>query len=155
MNKISRFPVVRLRWLCSCSCKLQNCFLFLFNGCATFPFGSQEKTAVQQIFVLHRLIQLFIGNSYSHRIRRRFRFCVKLSSSCALRRVDIAEENSGNIHHFNYAELQRRIQDYATSGDFTQALYTLNFMRNMPGKPTVVLDLPQMLQLSIRFVMVC
>ena len=69
------------------------------------------------------------------RIGKTVRFLVNLSSSCAVRTADFIEES--NTHDCNYVELQRRMQNYATSGHFSKALEALNSMRNVHGKPTV------------------
>ncbi|KAE8056434.1 hypothetical protein FH972_013209 [Carpinus fangiana] len=73
--------------------------------------------------------------NYSNRICKIVRFFVSFSSSCALRTIDFVEESS--THDCDYIKLQRRTQNYATSGHFRKALETLSSMRNAPGKPTV------------------
>lgn len=73
--------------------------------------------------------------NYPHRLGRNLGFLVNYSSSCALRSVNIIEES--NTHNWNYLELQSRMHNYAASGDLVEALETLNFMRNVAGKPSV------------------
>ncbi|KAB2049502.1 hypothetical protein ES319_A13G180900v1, partial [Gossypium barbadense] len=72
---------------------------------------------------------------YSCRVCRKFRVLARFSTSCALNTVDYFKEI--DTHVFEYPKLQRRMQSYAISGEFSNAFSTLNLMKNIDGKPTV------------------
>ncbi|CAL5359061.1 unnamed protein product [Camellia sinensis] len=62
--------------------------------------------------------------------------CCRKAFTWDLQQVwDFHEE--GESYESCYGELQKRMQGYATSGCIKEAIETLNFMRNVPGKPTV------------------
>ncbi|KAG8473580.1 hypothetical protein CXB51_035845 [Gossypium anomalum] len=73
--------------------------------------------------------------TYSCRVCRKFRVLARFSTSCALNTVDYFKEI--DTHVSDYPELQRRMQSYAISGDFSNAFSTLNLLKNIDGKPTV------------------
>ncbi|XP_038884341.1 pentatricopeptide repeat-containing protein At3g53700, chloroplastic-like isoform X1 [Benincasa hispida] len=73
--------------------------------------------------------------NHPHQLRRNVCLLMNYFSSCALSSLNIIEES--NTHNWNYLELQSRMQNYAASGDLAEALETLNFMRNVAGKPSV------------------
>ncbi|TYG87174.1 hypothetical protein ES288_A13G192400v1, partial [Gossypium darwinii] len=81
---------------------------------------------------------LTVSNSgtykYSCRVCRKFRVLARFSTSCALNTVDYFKEI--DTHVFEYPKLQRRMQSYAISGEFSNAFSTLNLMKNIDGKPT-------------------
>ncbi|KAK9283977.1 hypothetical protein L1049_012235 [Liquidambar formosana] len=74
----------------------------------------------------------------SQPIPRKFCFLypfMYFSSSCAIRTVDFTEES--NTQELDFAELKRRMQNYAYSGCVQEALETLDSMRCIRGKPSV------------------
>ncbi|KAG7020353.1 Pentatricopeptide repeat-containing protein, mitochondrial, partial [Cucurbita argyrosperma subsp. argyrosperma] len=73
--------------------------------------------------------------NYPHRLTRKLRSSANYSTSCALSSVNIIEDSHTN--NWKYLDLQSRMQNYAASGDLPEALETLNFMKNVAGKPSV------------------
>ncbi|KAG8498797.1 hypothetical protein CXB51_005150 [Gossypium anomalum] len=69
--------------------------------------------------------------TYSCRVCRKFRVLARFSTSCALNTVDYFKEI--DTHVSDYPELQRRMQSYAISGDFSNAFSTLNLLKNIDG----------------------
>ncbi|XP_058200709.1 pentatricopeptide repeat-containing protein At5g16640, mitochondrial-like [Rhododendron vialii] len=62
-------------------------------------------------------------------------YFVNIYSSRAVQTLDFSQQDAS--FEFYYAELRHSLQGNATSGCIRKALETLNFMRNVPGKPTV------------------
>ncbi|KAI3820318.1 hypothetical protein L1987_07863 [Smallanthus sonchifolius] len=73
-------------------------------------------------------------NRICKKVKYFYRF-MSISSSSLAQSLDITEEN--NHHSPDYVELRRNMHNLATSGNIDQSLHFFNFMRKVPGKPTI------------------